>query len=233
MRGAAGEKQTGFNGSTIANRLFFANLSVEELFRQVYSRGRGGHFYSQGAIFFETSQNDKYRRPSIPSEFESWRRENLHCVDLVVKPEQAKDLLEIFKKALEDHFQLKASIEEREVPCLILKKANNGIELATKGEKPILFVSGNDEDRTWTIRNKPFSKFLENFKPYFSSKNISEPFIDLTGITTNVDMTINWSFFNKFKTHTLEDVNKALLATGLKLVKERHLTRVLVIRDKR
>jgi uncharacterized protein (TIGR03435 family) len=140
-------------------------------------------------------------------------------------PEVTKNnLMSIMQKDLKTVFKYEVSIENRKTPVWKLVARPGVIEkLKTNGNKksatPGTHVAG------FTLINWPSEILIAELSFYLGERYSGEVFVDETGLTGNIDFTIEADMTN------LEDIRKQLQKQGLDLVKGEKEMKALVIRD--
>jgi peroxiredoxin len=120
-------------------------------------------------------------------------------------------------------FKYVAVIEKREIPVWKLIAKKGAVEkLRTKGAKQ--YASSGSHAAGYTLTNWP-SNYLIGSLSYFMEERIQDPFVDGTGISGNIDFTIEADMTN------LEAIGKALRKQGFDFVKSTQMMEVLVIRE--
>jgi len=118
---------------------------------------------------------------------------------------------------LKKYFQYNVSIETRRMPNWSLVSSNKKI-VKTLGGSPII----KGDHSGYSFKNTSVQSLLEVIWSYHQ---LEPPLIDATGITENVDITLE-AVMTDFK-----DVNRALTENGLGLIRRYKEMKVLVIRD--
>jgi peroxiredoxin len=120
-------------------------------------------------------------------------------------------------------FKYVAVIEKREIPVWKLIAKEGAVKkLRTKGAKQ--YASSGSHATGYTLTNWP-SNYLIGSLSNFIPEGIHEPFVDGTGISGNIDFTIEADMTN------LEAIRKAIRKQGFDFVKSTQMMEVLVIRD--
>jgi thiol-disulfide isomerase/thioredoxin len=131
-------------------------------------------------------------------------------------------IMEIMRQDLKRVFKYDVSIENRKFPTWKFIATAQAIKsLATKGGEK--FVTKGSTAAGFTMVNSPGNLLLRLIGYYID--DYKTPFIDESGITGNIDFTIDADMTN------VDDVRKALKKQGLDLIKEDQEMKVLVIRD--
>lgn len=132
-------------------------------------------------------------------------------------------LMEILQTDLKRYFGYVISIERRLMPCwkLVVTSEPHKRKLKTAGGPkmhPTATAAG------FTLKNAPVSELLNILWNYHAGKE--PPFIDETGISGNIDIEIDGLITD------LSDLQRALNANGLNLVKGKRYMDVIVVRRK-
>jgi hypothetical protein len=110
-------------------------------------------------------------------------------------------------------------IQTRILPCWKLVATKTARErLSTKGE----LQQYNGDHAGFTLTNAPVKRLLKIIWGYHQ---LEPPFIDETGITGNIDITMDALMTN------LDDIRNCLQKNGLSLVRSTMKMKVIVIRD--
>lgn len=121
-------------------------------------------------------------------------------------------------------FKYEAAIEKREIVVWKLIAQKGAVEkLRTEGTKQ--YATPGSHAAGFTLTNWP-SRYLIGSLSYFVSEKVQEPFVDCTGISGNIDITVEADMTN------LQAIQVAIRKQGLELVKSTQVMDVLVIRDK-
>lgn len=126
------------------------------------------------------------------------------------------------QRDLETYFGFESAIETRNCPCwtLIAKKEAKS-KLSTKTNVP--FYKELAFRTSFTAGNYP----MRNLVNWIRSNQEDKVILDETGISNNIDITMDCIPTN------IDDLQNALHANGLELVRSEKPMRVVVIRDKR
>jgi thiol-disulfide isomerase/thioredoxin len=135
-------------------------------------------------------------------------------------------LMRSVQQELKNIFGFEVSIETRPIPAwkLIVTKPGVAEKLKTKGGEK--FFSEGVTTAGYSFKNYSSSYLLVMLQASFLEVHYF-PFVDETGITGNIDFSIDADMTN------LEDVRKALQKQGLDFVRGTHEMKVLVIRDQK
>ncbi|MEQ1586215.1 MAG: TlpA disulfide reductase family protein [Cyclobacteriaceae bacterium] len=132
-------------------------------------------------------------------------------------------ILSLMQQDLKRAFGYDARIETRSMPVWKLI-ANPGAaeKLITKGDP--MFISPGTHAAGYTFKNVPGFYLIGGIKQYLK-ESLRELFIDDTGISSNIDFSIDADMTN------LHDIRKELKKQGLDLVRGHKDLRVIVISD--
>jgi peroxiredoxin len=151
----------------------------------------------------------------------------LYNYNLLLPAEQVtkENLMLAMQQDLQRAFPYQGTVEYRNMPVwmLVLKSGNHN-RLTTKGGTPDNSATREVPAAGFAVRNVPVKTFLNTLTRYLAEKE-TIPFIDGTGITTNIDITIQADLTN------LASVKKELNKNGLDLIKATKRMQTLVIRD--
>lgn len=153
---------------------------------------------------------------------------NLYCYSLKVPTEKANEkyMRQIMQRDLKNYFGYEVSIETREMPYWRLIATEEArINLKTKGGA-MTITNGNRP--LWSgamYQNYPMKKLATTVGYYSQVTKDGSPLIDETGITSNVDIDLDWAKGD------YEIVRKALQKNGLDLIPGKRKIKCLVIRD--
>src|SRR6218665_277984 len=234
-KGIAGLATYGYDDPTIKgvqNRFTLAGVPLQTIFTVTMTELLKMKF-TRNAFVFESRQKDSVMAPTDPMQYAEWLKDNAYAVDIVVNPQDAPNIMQILKYDLEQYFKFSIVIEKRMVQCFVLKRLSGTKDLTTAGGKPFAGSKRVEGGYLWIMINKRFTAFSDLLRDYFDSLINTKPFVDETGITTNVDMTIDMAFFEKYQKQDISIVNAEILKYGLVIVEEEHLADVVVIKDQK
>lgn len=152
--------------------------------------------------------------------------ENLYCYSLKVPPEKAteKYIMQVMQSDLKNYFGYEVCIEAREMPYWRLIATDEGRnKLKTRGgETKAISITPWQKA---SFKNYPMKKLIALIEYYTDGTLNDEPLLDETGITTNVDIDLDWVKGD----YTY--IRKALQINGLDLVPGRRQMKCFVIRE--
>ena len=154
---------------------------------------------------------------------------NVFCYSLNVPLEKAskKYLMQIMQSDLKNYFNYEVSIETREVPYWKLIATNEAKHnLRSKGGPTKIDRLANHA--AWSglsLKNCPMSKVAYLVERYAEVTNNNSSLLDETGITTNIDIDLDWAKGD------YNVVRKALQKNGLDLIPGKRKVKCLVVKD--
>lgn len=163
----------------------------------------------------------------IDSDYKGGR--NFFTYHLSVPPEKAgfSRMQKIMRNDLNNYFGFEVSVELRTMPCWKLVASAEAIKkLPTKGKKHEIAGDGVSSVK---LVNLPVGG--SPVKPYsllaiiWGLHQKEPPFIDATGITSNIDISLEGALTD------LNELKKSLNKNGLDLIKGERQMKVIVIRD--
>jgi thiol-disulfide isomerase/thioredoxin len=206
------------------NTILATNSPVSRLYETAYGdtiawylpgNPNYGKWWTNGPIL-------ELRDPSQFS-FNFDKGQNLYCYALMVPSSKAskKKMQEIMQADLKNYFGYEVRVEKRIMPYWkLLATEKTKFALKTKRGTPVRDASKAEI----VLKNQPVSSLLE----LIWSFNQKEPlFVNETGITDNIDLTLNCVFTD------FEDLKKELQKKGLILEKGEKEMNVIVISDQK
>jgi uncharacterized protein (TIGR03435 family) len=156
---------------------------------------------------------------------------NLYCYSMKVPSEKATAtyMMQVMQSDLKNYFGYDVTIETRKMPYWRLIATEEARKnLITKGGPMIVSNNG----RPWQenhFKNYPMNKLILAVE-YYSGVTRDDfpshgPLIDETGITSNIDIDLDWAKGD------LDTVKKALQKNGLDLVPGMREMKCIVVRD--
>jgi thiol-disulfide isomerase/thioredoxin len=145
---------------------------------------------------------------------------DLYSYSLIVPKEKGKNsfLMSVMQSDLEKYFGYKVSVEIRKMPCWNLVILNEkSMKLKTNGGP--FYSSPGKTSAGFSVRNYPMKNFLSCLP------NVGIPFYDETGITGNIDITMDCIMTD------IDQVRKGLQANGLDLIEGEKEMKVVVISE--
>ncbi|TRX61186.1 TlpA family protein disulfide reductase [Fulvivirga sp. M361] len=165
------------------------------------------------------------------------KADNLWNYSLKVPKEKAtaKFLQEAMRRDLKTYFGYDVTVEKRLMPCWFLKASPQAVQkLKTKTPGAQLRYIEYEQGGGKTL-NGEIADFIIQFTTTFGvgyTRNpIEAPFIDMTGITTEIDYDRTGDEVQSFKELNFEAARKSLERHGLYLEKGEKWMKVVIIRD--
>lgn len=212
----------------------FLNEDIRGLFNAAYlSFPYTGQISIKTIIELKDSNNiTKYYPPIDIDKYGNWVEENTYCYELkppgfiygLPRKDCDEQKTKIAVQDLERFFNVKSSLEERLVKSLVLYKTSNELDLTTKGEEPLYFVT---KENVAVIHNRPISNsihliLLKYFADYRGPNSM--PIIDETNFKGNFDADLKIG-------KTLAEFDKALNKYGLGVKEEVRRTKCIIIKE--
>jgi hypothetical protein len=147
---------------------------------------------------------------------------NLYCYNLTVPYERANCtyMQTVMQRDLKNYFGFTVKVENRIMPCLFLEATDEGRrKLVTKGGVPAITGDGITFQK---LVNEPISLLISII---WGQNQDEPPIIDKTGITGNIDITID-AFMGD-----MSDLKRALQKQGLDLIRREKEMKTIVISD--
>ncbi|MCF3109568.1 TlpA family protein disulfide reductase [Niabella sp. CC-SYL272] len=199
------------NEQGLITKLTYVNVTMMQLFRFAYpeflriSRARTVLKQSDTALFAETGREDDI----------------YYTYEMEIPPMPYEQARQLMQKDLERYFSLTVTRSQQTVPCWVLK--------AVSPQKAISAAKGQSR---WTNMYEHLdvpvyfnNDQLRNLLKHLEEAN-NEPFIDETGITEPVTLTLPANL------RDIKALQENLSAQGFKLVKENKAIDVVTIADK-
>ncbi|MBX0335398.1 TlpA family protein disulfide reductase [Pontibacter sp. HSC-14F20] len=176
--------------------------------------------YTPNRILLEVRDEGPLRPEKSPDNPIAWRSKHLYSYDVMTPTSEAGRLKERMLQDLNTYTDYRASIEKRQVKCLVLVLNGSDKKLRTKGGRTesTLFKPG-----TKNLRNAPVSYLINQLR---SVKAYPYPLLDETGFSGHVDMTI------RAELQDLPALRRELKRYNLELVEAERTLDMLVVRDK-
>ncbi|WEK36136.1 MAG: redoxin domain-containing protein [Candidatus Pseudobacter hemicellulosilyticus] len=183
-------------------------------------------------IVLDVRRPDKFVPPHIGSEnISTWMDSNYYYYEIRLPSDRMSDsernnrtiIAQAMLEDLQRYLFVTASIQERYVPCYVLKRISNKKKYVSQSKTVLNYFY---ESGVFKIENSPISVFTSALRYALGYKGM--PIIDETefGDSVMVDLEINGDL-NK-----LEDVRKGLAKYDMDLVEETRLIDVVVVNDR-
>lgn len=207
-----------------AERIEARNTTIENMFGMAYGKTMiNSPFKSSKRRSIETSDKSKFVPPEETSHRKEWFIKNTYCYDIKVPEESSEDIFEFMKMDLERYFNVKSSIEKREMPCLVLQTIDEAKAIETKGGPPQGRLRSLDNKKI-SISNRFMYLFLEELEFEIEAFSML-PLINGTGYEGKVDVE-----FDRFP-KDLKSLNADLKRYGLMISEKVQTIDMLVLKD--
>jgi thiol-disulfide isomerase/thioredoxin len=148
-----------------------------------------------------------------------------YCLRSPAEQITRENIMLFLQQDLKKGFGYSAVVEERDMPVWeLIAKPEVEQKVKTKGGLKYYSSSEGSIAAGFTVRNAPMKGFITNLTYYLYEKE-NYPFIDATGITSNIDITIDADMTS------FSDVKRELNKHGLDFALSKRKMKVLVIRD--
>jgi len=210
--------------------------SILDLYTRAYNGPADSiyQFYKPKRDVLEVKDINKYTT-DLKSEARSiWQDNNTYVYQLTVPKDFTGDKYDLMKQDLDRYFKLKSFVEKRLVKCYVLVRTSLKDKLHAKGGTPkdnfypMTEVRAFDlaEPRRYLL-NSPFNR-LVNMVESLVEYQLKMPFIDSTGYSGNIDITVNGDVLDKMTLAKWKDVLKKY---DLDLVERECPVPMLIIRE--
>ena len=204
-------------GKAGAKRLYALNISIAKLFRIAFSELDVTLMHDSRFRLAVRDTNEVIT--GLRGEpFKQWVRKHTYCYELVGTLNR-ETLFERMRNDLQLYLPYRASIEQEEMECLVLKRIEQKSLHATAG-KPI--VSHNAFH--FKLKNASWQYLPQYLSVYYLQNQ--PPILDETGLGGPVDLEL------QCRMSSIADLNDALNQYGLRITRERRKLEVIVLRDK-
>lgn len=214
-----------------AESLTFNCASVVELYQSAFNEGIHS-FHSPGRTLLQFRAPEKYVRPDLYEGYGNWQVNFSYSYQMLVSNSKREQLYALFQKDLDRYFGLFARVDTQEVKCMALVRISTLDKLSTKLGK-ISHRFSKSTERTENIEpvryihNMPFQYFSNRLKAY-AEEAYKCPFIDATGLTQKIDISIDGDVLD---TMNLIRLRKELNKYDLDLVEKYYRMPILTLRD--
>jgi hypothetical protein len=142
-----------------------------------------------------------------------------------------QDLMKLLQDDLAQGFGYKVRVEQRKVPywSISLRDSSVSTSLKTKGGRPSLTEENGSIHLGFTANNLPMRSIVSMLYKYFQlhgGPGAHWPFVDETGLTENIDLTVNALLPN------FDEFRSALKDNGIELTERDRLMPCIVIGDR-
>ncbi|MFC7523139.1 TlpA family protein disulfide reductase [Parapedobacter sp. GCM10030251] len=214
------------------NELAAYNLDIESLFRSAYFEQIPYSGWVNRVLveitpdikpYFErpvSSLNGQYTNDSLLLD---WRRENTYCYQLRIAASGGKSrLAKIMQADLNNFFGMylgvKASMQRRVIPCLVLRSVKDGRSLNLTSKQ---YPKVESADDGVLFEHGSIGDFVERLGTI--NRKLETPIVDGTGYTGALTLKLHGNL------RDIANLNRELARYGLTLHTERHEVDVLVI----
>ena len=190
----------GYGGKSIyaKRRLSFFNTGVVSLYKSAYN------IVSSKQLIYEVDEKKI-------NNYED--RNNLYCVDILVRPEEKDSLYVFLQQKLNAVLPVKAKITYKTIPVYVI--SNVSFNISPSNKKTSYGFSGSGYDGTAVT--------ISDFASQYLSNELSLPVMDETNIKGKFDIK------TAIEMRTQENVMKSIESLGLKIEKQERKMPMLVL----
>ena len=198
-------------------RLYQVNISLLDLLRTAYP---GKLELPGNRIIQETKEANKFRYGSTE---DTLLYTNACCYDLTVPPATMKEVELFMQQDIFRIFHIRVKNEERSMPCLIIKLAENNASCLTKGGRQEIDITKSSLRKY--LQNQPLTVLAEILNNHVATQQM--PVIVSDDVRQHIDL----DFPPGFDTMNIETLRTFLINAGLLLTQEDRKITVAVITE--
>jgi thiol-disulfide isomerase/thioredoxin len=216
-------------GTNKLSKISVVNVPLLTLYSLAYSKELFGvdinirNLQINNRIIIETKNPLDIRYAGADSLLDEWNSRNLISYEASVNPKGGFDLLKVLQQDLDRHTSFSATLEEKEMNCLVLIRTSNKEKFKVKNSNAVPY---SVYQNTYSIVNKPLQTSLIP-DLIIGNQTRAAPITDETGLFTPVDMQIN------SKLNDLKLLRDELKKYDLDLIPAIRTIKMLIIRDKK
>lgn len=214
----------------------FNCVSIVDLYKAAYNNSYASLdniFNRPGRVVLEVNDSIKYIRPKNGVGLTKWLESYSYNYQILIPERKTSEMFKIMLSDLDRYFELKVSVERRNISSLVLVRTSEFNKLRTKGSETKKNFTWADErtthfdlDRGFT--NYDYTLFKKEFRNYVEFIS-GKPFVDATGFNEKIDISFPGSALDS---HDLSQIRKQLKKFDLALVEANWPLDVLIIREK-
>ena len=202
----------------------FVNIPLLDFYKIAFGRSinyQNKDFYRNNRVQFNGSAwLDFFKYPTNTDSISAWEQRNLVCYESKWKLNNDSLAYQYLQNDANRFYPFSVRVENKEVPCFILKKVGNFNSLKSVNKERSLEYT----DSSYTIKNMPILVLIQSLNILGLFEKI--PVVDETNISSNIDIHLT----NAFK--DIATLKKQLLKNGLLLEQGKRKMRMLVIVSK-
>ncbi len=197
------------------------NLTMLQLFRLAY--GGNDNYFGLNKLILETKDSSLLKSKAIGAAYLQWlSQNNAFNYELITPDFLNQQIFKIMQDELSKLFPgYTASVENRKIKCLVLKRTSKADKLKSRGGKVVNNITGLN----CRMQNSYLGVLVVRLNVLFM-QNSPYPIVDGTGYKGPADLDIDANLSN------VRDVNRELAKYDLQLVVDDYKTDVLVVKDR-
>lgn len=212
-------------------RFSLTAADVEWLFKMVYIPPTEIDLFPKNALIYEIENTLPYRIPKDKALLDFHYQHYLYTYDYVCEVKSETAFKQAMAEDLMNKFNLEVTLQEREIPCMVLKM---------KGTKQLESKGGESMDSLYSVilqmrvkepkmRNIPFATLVHRLRARMkATRGIA--LVDETGFKANIDITLSPAALHAKDNNLLV---KELAAYGLVLTEEKRKQTCLVFKERK
>lgn len=177
--------------------------------------------FPRNRVILEVSNPVAYRYTPIDGYFFDWQQQNGFCYELRCPLSTNRQQLQTYMvQDLNRFLGTNGRIEKRLIKCYLLKKGTTGTGLSSTGGTPEIKTS--HDGTLLFLRNTTLTALIYKLNEMYGLP----PIIDHTGITANIDLTLNMPYAD------ISTLKKALRQYGLELEESEQELEMFILTEK-
>ena len=227
-------RQTNFGSVLLGKglRKHDTHSSILNLFLFAFEEGGRYQFISPAQVILDVSDSNRFKPPVNKELLNTWEKDHCYEYELIL-PAEKKDLrYKFMQQDLQRYFGLRARVEHRTIPALVLRRRPGPDRLKSQGGSPVdSLISSTSlrsiDESIRVFRNKPYTEFFVKLKTWVKYNN-KLPVVDETGYEGKIDIILREVSIDPLN---LEELRKDLYQYGLEIVEGDTCAEVLVLEE--
>jgi thiol-disulfide isomerase/thioredoxin len=213
---------------------YIAHRPKVGLFQTAFNGFRDFHKYDRpGRTILQVSDSFKFVMTKDPQKLDTWFENHCYIYHLVIRKEEEHRMPDIMIEDIKRFSGTDATVEKRDVDCIVLVKTGEENVIKTMGGKTVrnfyrVDLKSTRNDSVRFLINVTYEEFSRRLASYVENA-FSAPFIDEVNLFGNVDIQLTGKAIDA---GDLTKLNEELKRLNLKLVREKRFIDVLVIKEK-
>ncbi|MBI3138038.1 MAG: DUF3738 domain-containing protein [Sphingobacteriales bacterium] len=211
--------------------------SITDLLVRAFGEGGGKFFFRYGLnVELHVTDSNAYISPKPrgslgDSSYRKWVMENIYRYDCSLPVNRGNELFRFMQEDLCRYFNLRVSIEKKEVPCFVLRCVNRELLAAKRNfeNRPSYQAILRDSILTDSIymKNSSVNFFVTSLRSEIFHAGMKKPLVDKTEYTGNIDLVKPVDGIKSIAAY-----NAHLRQFGLEICEEMAVTEFLVVKEK-